>query len=60
MTEKRTGDYLWRMCQEAATSTLQRVLKQNEIKDKEISAERLNRIKINMNDFLNAFKRLEK
>jgi transitional endoplasmic reticulum ATPase len=59
-TDKQTGDFLWRMCQEAATSTLRRILKHNEIKDEEISKERLERIKVNMDDFLNAFKRLVK
>jgi len=54
MTDKYPGVLLWKVCQEAATWALQRFLEHEKITDEEIPQERLEQIKVRMNDFLHA------
>ena len=54
MTDQYPGVLLWRMCQEAATLALRRTLEQEKITEDEIPQEKLERIKISMDDFLKA------
>lgn len=59
MTDQYQGVLLWRICQEAATSALRRTLEHEKIPDEEIPQEKLERIKVGMDDFLHALKSLK-
>lgn len=54
MTDQYRGVLLWRICQEAATRALRRTLEHEKITDEEITQEKLERIKVGMDDFLHA------
>ena len=54
MTDEYPGVLLWKVCQEAATWALRRSLEHEKITDEEIPQERLEQIKVRMNDFLHA------
>lgn len=54
MTDQYHGGLLWRICQKAARNTLRRTLEHEKIIDKEITQEKLEKIKIKMDDFLQA------
>jgi len=54
MTDKYPGVLLWKVCQEAATWALRRSLEHEKITDEEIPQERLEQIKVSMDDFLHA------
>ncbi len=55
MTDQYQGYLLLRICQEAARGALRRTLKHEKINDEEITQEKLERIKVGMDDFLHAF-----
>jgi transitional endoplasmic reticulum ATPase len=59
LTDKCEGYLLWRMCQEAATRALRRTLEREKITDGEISQEKLERIKVEMDDFMQALNSLK-
>jgi len=59
MTAKYPGVLLRRICQEAATWALRRTLENEKITDEEIPQEKLERIKVEMDDFLHALKSLK-
>ncbi len=54
LTDQHEGVFLWRMCQEAATRALRRALEQEGITDDEVKQEKLEQIRVNMDDFLHA------
>ena len=54
MTDQYPGVFLRRMCQEAAARSLRRTLEHEEITNEEIPQEKLERIKVRMDDFLQA------
>lgn len=54
MTDNYQGSLLWRICQEAATQTLRRTLEHEKVTDEEIAKERLEQVKVGMDDFLYA------
>jgi len=54
MTDKYPGVLLWKICQEAATWALRRALEHEKITDEEIPQERLEQIRVRMDDFLQA------
>ncbi len=56
MTDQYRGVLLWRICQEAAAHALRRTLEKEEITEEAIPQERLEQIRIDMDDFLHAFK----
>ena len=59
MTDQYQGMFLYRICQEAATWVLRRTLEHEKITDEEIPQERLERIKVGMDDFLHAVNSLK-
>lgn len=59
MTDQYAGVLLLRMCQEAAASALRRALEHEEITDEKISREKLERIRVGMDDFLQALNRVK-
>jgi len=59
MTDQYQGILLWRICQEAAAWALRRNLEHEKITDEEITQERLERIKVGMDDFLHALNSLK-
>lgn len=59
LTDRREGVFLWRMCQEAATRVLRRALEQEGITDDEVRQEKLEQIRVSMNDFLHALNSLK-
>lgn len=54
MTDQYPGVLLWRICQEAATLALRRTLEHEKITDEAIPQEKLERIKVEMDDFVQA------
>jgi len=54
MTDKYQGVYLLKICQEAATWALRRTLEHEKITDEEIARDKLEQIKVGMDDFLHA------
>jgi len=58
MTDQFQGDLLLRICQEAATWTLRRTLEREKIAAEEIKQEKLEQVKVSMDDFLRAFNSL--
>jgi len=59
MTDQYHGDLLWRICQKAATYAFRRTLEYEKIADEEIAQEKLERIKVGMDDFLQAVNSLK-
>ena len=58
MTDGCSGLFLWRVCQEAGLRALRRTLKEVEISDEKLPQEKLDHVKITMDDFLDANKSL--
>lgn len=59
MTDQWKGVFLWRMCQEAARRALRRALEHEKITDEELPKEKLEQIKVGMDDFLQALNSLK-
>ena len=59
ITDQYAGVLLLRICQEAATLALRRTLQHEEITDEEIPQEKLERIKVGMDDFLQSLNRVK-
>jgi len=59
MTDRYQGILLMRMCQEAAMLALRRTLEHERVTDEEIPREKLERIKVGMDDFLHALDSLK-
>lgn len=59
MTDRYKGVLLQRMCQEAAARALRRTLENEKITDEQIAQEKLEQIKIEMDDFLQALNSLK-
>jgi len=59
MTNQYRGVLLWKICQEAAAWALRRTLEHEKIMDKEIPEEKLEQIKVTMDDFVHAVKSLK-
>lgn len=59
MTDQFKGVLLRRMCQEAATRSLRRTLEHEKITDEQISQEKLEQIKVEMDDFVQALNSLK-
>lgn len=59
ITDEYNGDFLLTVCQKAATLTLRRSLKHEQINDKVISQDMLKQIKIKMDDFIQAIDSLK-
>jgi len=54
MTDHCQGSLLWRVCQEAATWALRRALEHEKLTEEKIAQEKLERIRVSMEDFLQA------
>ena len=59
MTDQYQGILLWKICQEAATWALRRTLEHEKITDEAVTQEKLERIKVGMDDFLRALNSLK-
>jgi len=59
ITDQYAGILLLRTCQKAAATALRRALEHEEITDEEIPQEKLERIKVGMDDFLQALNRMK-
>lgn len=55
-TDQLQGIHLWKICQEAAARALRQSLEHEKINDEKITHDKLERIKIRMDDFLQAIK----
>ncbi len=58
-TDEYNGNLLLKVCQEAATITLRRILEQEPINNETVSQEKLEQIKIEMEDFIQAVNSLK-
>ncbi len=59
ITDQYQGIHLWKVCQEAATLALRRTLEHEKITDEKITQTKLERIRIEMDDFLHALESIK-